>query len=871
MRFGPYELEERLAVGGMAEVFLAVRAGAEGFRRRIVLKRILPQFAEDADFQTLFADEARLGGLLHHPNIVQMFDYDRVDGVAYLAMEYVAGRDLGYVLKHGPRMPLQAALFVVLEVLEGLGYAHDLTDGGRPLHIVHRDISPANILLSYAGEVKIADLGVARADTAAHQTTAGALKGKIPYLSPEQVAAQPADARSDLFSLSVVLYQMLTGSRPFDATSEMEVLQRIAFGDFLAPTRIAPDLPSVLEPVIMKGLATDRAKRFQTAAELGAALRAAAASVGLAPSADALREHLSAHFTGRATVRTAAQSSRSGVSDDAPTIDAAHASFVPVPDAATGYDGPTVPDRKIQGSTPRPEVPRAPDPGTRQTSRASRRSSSVALIVAGALAVLGAALALLAGLPDWLAGGAGEPAAHRAAPPWVIVWRMTDQQEGWALRHLVRPFIDLRHERIRLVRFRDVGDLPRALRDAGPTDLVKVPLPVARALVDSGLVRSITRLVDDLDLEGGLSAVTSGFEPRAIRLCEYPTIVGRELFFLPRKEEVRVLVYRREAVRAAVAAFPALRASLEADLVRLHGQGLPDGFVLEDDPEEWDWYDLLAVAYAMARTPDDRGRTMPRVARRVHPYWGTVGTTLDMLRALGQADPAIEPSQQMIDFVAWEAAYRELGLYHSSMYRDEEVLSGRGLYEAMQRGDVHLTTTHSLGVRLLVGSPDAALVGYVPDGETSLGLSTLPRGVSFALDSSGKPLRLGRRGGLVDGWLWGIPASAPDPVRSLALLRHLTSRESAIRETRAFYLQPVRTDVALDGDPLALRLAAVIAAQMQQDEGALVPRPADPAELDRMRDRAVAVWRELIVAGAHGDSGRIDEGTIANELRAILR
>jgi hypothetical protein len=365
--------------------------------------------------------------------------------------------------------------------------------------------------------------------------------------------------------------------------------------------------------------------------------------------------------------------------------------------------------------------------------------------------------------------------------------------------------------------------------------------------------------------------VTSGFEPRAIGLCEYPTIVGRELFYLPRKEEVRVLVYRREAVGAAALAFPALRASLEADLLRLHGQGLPQGFVLEADPEEWDWYDLLAISYAMARTPDERGRTMPRVARRVHPYWGTVGTMLDMLRALGQADPAIGPSQQMTDLVAWEAAYRELGLYHTSMYRDEEVLSGRGLYEAMQRGEVHLTTTHSLGVRLLAGSPDAALVGYVPDGETSLGLSTLPRGVSLALDSSGQPLRQGRKGGLLDGWLWGIPASAPDPARSLALLRHLTSRDSARRETRAFYLQPVRTDVALDGDPLAVRLAAVVAAQMRQDEEALVPRPADATELDRLRDRAVAVWRELIVAGAYGDGGTIDEGAIAGKLREILR
>ena len=163
MRFGPYELLERIAVGGMAEVFLAIRSGADGFRRKVVLKRILPHLAEDAEYQTLFADEARLGGLLHHPNIVQMFDYDRIDGVAILAMEYVAGHDLGFVLRHGPPLPLPASIAIGLAVLDGLGYAHGLTDEGRLLHVVHRDISPANVLLSWDGQIKIADFGVARA------------------------------------------------------------------------------------------------------------------------------------------------------------------------------------------------------------------------------------------------------------------------------------------------------------------------------------------------------------------------------------------------------------------------------------------------------------------------------------------------------------------------------------------------------------------------------------------------------------------------------------------------------------------------------------------------------------------------------------
>jgi hypothetical protein len=278
---------------------------------------------------------------------------------------------------------------------------------------------------------------------------------------------------------------------------------------------------------------------------------------------------------------------------------------------------------------------------------------------------------------------------------------------------------------------------------------------------------------------------------------------------------------------------------------------------------------MLALAYAMSRTPDAQGRTMPRVARRAHAYWGTVGTVLDMLRTLGQEEPVVEPNRAMADFMAWEILYRELGLYHPAVYRSDSVMSGRGLYVAMQSGEVHVTTTHPLGVRLLAGNPDARVRGYLPGG-ADLGLATLPRGVSLELDATGAPARQGTRRGFVDGWLWAIPTSAPSTARSLALLRDITSRESAAREARAFSIGTVRTDVTVTADTLESRLMDVVRRQRDLDGGVIVPRPGDAAEIATLRDRVTKTWRQLVVARTPGQRA-IDEREVESRLREILR
>ncbi len=209
--FGNYLLIEKVSVGGMAEVFKALMIGTEGFQKLVAIKRLLPSVAEDEEFARMFIDEANIAGQLHHANIAQVYDLGRIEEHYFIAMEYVQGRDLRAVFDRLKRIkrgvPLNMAVYIVAKACEGLDYAHRKKDAqGRPLNIVHRDISPPNILLSYEGDVKIVDFGIAKATKKLTQTQAGILKGKFGYMSPEQVRGLPIDRRSDIFSIGIVLY-----------------------------------------------------------------------------------------------------------------------------------------------------------------------------------------------------------------------------------------------------------------------------------------------------------------------------------------------------------------------------------------------------------------------------------------------------------------------------------------------------------------------------------------------------------------------------------------------------------------------------------------------------------------------------------------
>jgi|CXWL01.1.fsa_nt_gi serine/threonine-protein kinase len=269
-RFGKYTLIDRIAVGGMAEIFLARQAGLEGFEKTIVIKRIRPHLSKQASFVKMFLNEAKLAAQLNHPNIVQIYDLGKIGESYFIAMEYIFGRDMRRIIPKadtlGIPFPMVYALKIASSVCEGLYYAHQKVDlYGNALNIVHRDVTPENIFVSFDGTVKVLDFGIAKAANQIEQTRAGEIKGKLSYMSPEQCMGKPLDCRSDLFSLGVVLYEWLTGFKLFTGDSEVAILKSITEGKIYAPSYFKADIPEAVEAILMKALEKDREKRYQTA------------------------------------------------------------------------------------------------------------------------------------------------------------------------------------------------------------------------------------------------------------------------------------------------------------------------------------------------------------------------------------------------------------------------------------------------------------------------------------------------------------------------------------------------------------------------------------------------------------------------------
>ncbi len=272
--YGPYRLIERVAFGGMAEVFKAKRSGVEGFEKVVALKRILPHLSDNKEFVDMFVDEAKMVAGLSHPNIVQIYDLGKIAHSYYIAMEYVHGRDLRSIekreLEKGLRLPLDLGLYVVSQLCAALEYAHRKKDDrGRPMEIVHRDVSPQNILISLEGDVKLVDFGIAKAATKASNTERGALRGKLLYMSPEQAWGRPIDRRSDIFSLGIVLYELVTETKPFVSTgTELTILELVRRCQITPPRTINPRVPEALDRVIMKALAREPDERYQDAGQM---------------------------------------------------------------------------------------------------------------------------------------------------------------------------------------------------------------------------------------------------------------------------------------------------------------------------------------------------------------------------------------------------------------------------------------------------------------------------------------------------------------------------------------------------------------------------------------------------------------------------
>ena len=279
--FGKYQILRRIATGGMAEILQAKTESIGGFQRSFAIKRVLPHLSQNKEYVAMLVDEAKVAGLLSHANIVQILDLGQIDKVWFIAMEYVAGADLGKVLHlaktKGLVLPVPHSIFIAMELLSGLEYAHRrrVMKDGRPvpLNIVHRDISPPNILMSFQGEVKLTDFGIASASHKALETEVGIVKGRYDYMSPEQArGAKDLDCRSDIFSLGVVLYEMLAGQHPFRMETELGTLDRIRLGTYTPLCEANPAIPPKLGRIVGRALANERNERYATAKVLREAL-----------------------------------------------------------------------------------------------------------------------------------------------------------------------------------------------------------------------------------------------------------------------------------------------------------------------------------------------------------------------------------------------------------------------------------------------------------------------------------------------------------------------------------------------------------------------------------------------------------------------
>lgn len=296
-----YLLLKRLAEGGMAEIFLAKRIGLDGFEKLVVIKKVLPKFADKAEYLRMFLDEAKTAADLRHPNIVSTFEVDKDQGTYFMVMEYLQGLDLRYIYRNlktnKEKLPLELAVGIVMEACAGLQYAHNKSDlNGRPLGIVHRDISPQNIVLTFDGETKIVDFGIAKALHLHEDSKRKFLKGKFAYMSFEQANGLNLDHRSDQFSLAVVLYELTTMQRLFKRKSQEESLKASAECKIERPSLRILDFPIALESIIMKALSKAACDRFADCASFRNALDGFLQDNGLAFNRDKLSSYLSQKF-----------------------------------------------------------------------------------------------------------------------------------------------------------------------------------------------------------------------------------------------------------------------------------------------------------------------------------------------------------------------------------------------------------------------------------------------------------------------------------------------------------------------------------------------------------------------------------------------
>jgi serine/threonine protein kinase/Flp pilus assembly protein TadD len=299
-QFGKYQLLDKIAVGGMAELYRAKLTGVQGFEKLIAIKKILPNLSEEENLNTAFIDEAKLAALLHHENIVQIYDFGSMDDQYFIAMEYLFGKDLRTIRQTAKKrdMPLgmENIFYIVARICAGLDYSHNLKDlQGKPLNIIHRDINPQNIFVTYEGQVKVIDFGIAKAANHNTKTRENLIKGKLAYMSPEQANGQRIDHRSDIFSTGIILYELLAVRRMFEGET-MHVLSLVREAQYDPPEEVIPDLPAKLNDILRKALAKDPENRYQSAGDMLADVEECAFELSLRPNARNFAQYLKELF-----------------------------------------------------------------------------------------------------------------------------------------------------------------------------------------------------------------------------------------------------------------------------------------------------------------------------------------------------------------------------------------------------------------------------------------------------------------------------------------------------------------------------------------------------------------------------------------------
>ncbi len=339
--YGPFVLVRRLAEGGMAEIFLAKRQAADGAETDVVIKRMLAHLAGVPECVEMFRDEARLAALLVHPHLPRVHELGLAEERYFLCMEYLAGEDFSAMLRtaslRGEYVPVSLVLRVLVDAARGLHHAHGCADAsGRPLNIVHRDVSPSNLYVTYSGQVKVLDFGVAKAESRRTRTRPGLVKGKYIYMAPEQARGEEVDRRADIFSLGVSLYEALTHVRPFARDDDLAVLHALLKGEYQAPRALRPELSPELEAVVLKAMALEPAQRYATAAEFADALERVLSREPSVPSAISLAKYLRASFgeeryLERTRTPTLASLGMTGCPSAAPRASVVHAPSLKLP------------------------------------------------------------------------------------------------------------------------------------------------------------------------------------------------------------------------------------------------------------------------------------------------------------------------------------------------------------------------------------------------------------------------------------------------------------------------------------------------------------------------------------------------------------